>query len=422
MDGHRFKKPRMNDPAGMVWRRIARNWPFFLWLAVLVFILAAYSRNQQFGRMAGTVEIIGEDIVPVETARLVSLNVVAGQSVAKGDVVAQMDTALVDAQLNVDEAALRDARDAFSLDQRAMVAAIQRSEAAVKEAETALKTQQMLQQKDTAEAAELRLELKRREELLAKRLIDEISVNELRPQIAALEQGLSAYPKLIEICRQALNGAEKHHEAMQACLRMDPDGNLPGAISNKALSTLAIHEATVAQTLQRKQSYTLRANRDGKVSRIHILPGNMVPEGISIMHIVDPHPRTVVGFSPELSPINLKVGQDVLVWRQNEPAFMHGGEPRLVLPAVVESISTTVEAFPARINPIQVQVQGGEPLRGRRIIFRIKGDAAAGGREFSPGETVEIREIHQGWLAGLNRLTLWLTGRTVARQESTGGR
>jgi multidrug resistance efflux pump len=421
MDGRNYEKPRLATNPRLVLRRIARNWPFLLWLGVLVFIMAVYSRNQQFGRMAGTVEIIGEEIVPPEAARLVSLHVVVGQSVTNGQIVAQMDTGSVDAQMRVDEATLRDARDAFSLDQRAMVAAIEKSEAAVKDAEATLKTQQMLQERDAAEVAELRRELKRREDLLVKRLIDEISVNELRPPIASLEQGLTSYPKLIEICRQALKSAEKHRDAMQACLRMDQDGSLSGAISNKAVTSLSIVEATRDQTRQRKQSFTLRSSRAGIVSRIYIFPGNVVPAGIPIMHIVEPHPTTVVGFSPELSPLSLKVGQDVLIWRQNEPAFLQGSEPSLIVPAVVESVSTAVEAFPARINPIQVQVQGGEPLRGRRIIFRFKGEHDFGARAFNPGETVEIREVYEGWFAGLDRLKMWLSGRTVSPPASTGG-
>lgn len=420
MMGRNFVKPRLATHPRTIWWGLIRNWPYLLWLAVLVFIMAVYSRNQTFGRLAGTVEIIGEEIVPSETARLVSLAVVVGQFVTNGQMVAQMDAGLVDAQMAVDEATLRDARDAFSLDQRAMVAAIEKSEAAVKEAEAALTTQQMLQDRDTVEAAELRREFNRRQDLLAKRLIEEISVNELRPKMAALEQGLVTYPKLIEICRQALESAVKHRDAMHACLRMDKDGSLSGAISNKAVASLSILEATRDMTVQRKQKYTLRATRDGIVTRIYITPGNVVPAGIPIMHIVEPHPTTVIGFSPELSQLHLKVGQDVLIWRQYEPAFLRVAEPRLVVPAVVESISTAVEAFPVRINPVQVQVQGGVPLRGRRIVFRFKDGLDFGARAFGPGETVEIREVYKGWFTRLAQFKLWLTGLTVSRPNSSG--
>ena len=405
MTGHNYIKPRLTN-YNLFWRqRIVRNWPFLLWLAVLVFITAFYSRNQQFGQMVGTVEVIEEDVVPRETARLVSLNVEVGQSVKKGDVLAQMDTSLIDAQIAVEEATLRDARDTFNRDQRGMVAAAQQSETAVKGAETALKTEQMRQSSDAAEVAELRRELKRREDLFANHLIDEMSVNELRPKIAALEQSLAAYPKLIEISGQTWESAVKLHDAMQNCLRLDQAGNLQGAISNKTASSLSIIDASRQLALERKKSYTLRANRNGVVARVFIWSGNVVAAGIPIMHIVDGYPRTVVGFLPEICPFNLTRGQRVMVWRQNENNLWDFGDRRVVVPAVVYSIAPAVEALPVRINPMQVQIQGGQPMRGRRVIFRLLAE-----HDFSPGETVEIREIHEGLRAMMDRVVLLFTG------------
>ena len=414
MNRRHYEKPRMTNHF-LIWRRIARNWPFLLWLAVLVFIMAFYSRNQQFGQMAGTVEAIGEDVVPQETARLVSLNVVVGQSVAKGDVLAQMDTSLIDAEVAIADATLQDARETFTRDQRAMVAAAQQSEAAAKAAESALKTEQMRQHSDAAQIIELRRELKRREDLLSKRLIDEMSVNELRPEIAALDQALTSYPKLIEIYQQAWESAVKHRDAMKTFIRMDQADNLSAAISNKTTSSLSIIEATRELAIRRKKNCTLRANRDGTVARIFIWPGNVVAVGIPIMNVVDAHPTTVVGFLPEVRPLTLKVGQKVLVWRQTESVL---GAQRLVVQAIVDSVAPAVEALPVRINPMQVQIQGGQPLRGRRLIFKIQGE-----HDFSPGETVEIREIHEGWLAFLDRLEMRLTGHAVsksAKPEPTG--
>jgi multidrug resistance efflux pump len=399
----------------LVWRRIARNWPFLLWLAVLVFIMAFYSRNQQFGQMAGTVEAIGEDVVPQETARLVSLNVVVGQSVAKGDVLAQMDTSLIDAEVAIADATFRDARETFTRDQRAMVAAAQQSEAAAKTAESALKTEQMRQKSDAAQIVELRRELKRREDLLSKRLIDEMSVNELRPVIAALDQALTSYPKLIEIYQQAWESAVKHGDAMKAFLRMDQSDTLMAAISNKTTSSLSVIEATREMAIRRKSNCALRANRDGVVARIFIWPGNVVAAGIPIMNVVDARPSTVVGFLPEVRPLTLKVGQEVRVWRQTENIL---GAPRLIVQAIVDSVAPAVEALPVRINPMQVQIQGGQPLRGRRLIFRLQGE-----HDFSPGETVEIREVHEGWLGMLDRWEMRLNGHTVstsAKPKSTG--
>lgn len=165
MNDNHYEQPRMTDYPRLWRRRIARNWPFGLWLAVLVFIAAFYSRNQQFGRMAGIVEVVEEQVVPQETARLISINVTAGQRVKAGELLAQMDTSPIDAQIAVEDTTLRDARETFTQFQRGMVAAINQAEAAVKTADAAMKTEQMRLQSDQAQAEELRREQKRREAL-----------------------------------------------------------------------------------------------------------------------------------------------------------------------------------------------------------------------------------------------------------------
>ncbi len=236
-------------------------------------------------------------------------------------------------------------------------------------------------------------------------MIDEMRANELRPQIAALEQTVTAYPKIIETYRQARESAIKQQSALQSWLRLGEGEDLSAAISNKTQSAAAIIEATRETYIRRRNNGALRANLDGTVARILIWPGNIVAAGTPIMNIVDDKPRNVIGFLPEVRPVNLKAGQEVLVWRQNEPSLLLPGGQKSAVTAVVSSISPNVEALPVRINPLQVQVQGGQPIRGRRILFKLQG-----AHDFSPGKTVEIGQIHAGWRAGLDRLMTMLTG------------
>ncbi|MEI6150721.1 MAG: HlyD family efflux transporter periplasmic adaptor subunit [bacterium] len=404
MKGHHYKQPRLTNYRHLWFRRIVRNWPFVLWLAALAFVLLFYSRNQTFGQMCGSVEVLEENVVPLETARLLVLAVQPGQHVKVGDVLAQMDTALIDAEIAVQDSSLRDARETFAQYQRGMIASINQAESAVKSAEAALQTEQMRQRSDAARADELRKELKRREDLLAKRLIDEMQVNEFRPELAALEQSLAAYPPIIANYQLARESAVRQLDVLQSWLRLGASGDLSAALSNRTDSSAAIVAATRETYLRRREGYTLRANREGTVGRLLVSPGNVVAAGFPIMNIVEEHPGKVVGFLPEFTASGFKVGQTVLVWRQNEAG---GGEGagNSTIRAVVESVSPGVESLPVRINPMQVQVQGGQPLRGRRLVFRLLGE-----HDLCPGETVEIHEIQTGWLAIPNRLLMWLTG------------
>ncbi len=401
MNAVSYERPRMTNYPQLWWRKIKRNWPFMIWLAVLAFILLFYSRNQRYGRICGMMEVIDEAVVPLETARLTSLAVMTGQHVKAGDVLAQMDTSLIDSEIAIQENMLRDARETSTTYQRQMVASVDQAEAAVKSAEAVLKKEEMQQRSDEAKAQELRKELARREGLLAQRLMDATQVNELRPQIAALEQELAAYPAIIETYRQAYQNAEDQRTVLQNWLRMRDTESPSAAISNKMASSVSIIQATLEKYIQRRNNYTLRANRDGIVARILVEPGNVVPAGTVILRIVDEQSRNVIGFLPEGAASRLQAGQPVVVWS------LHNGADNLfrsrahLVPGTVLSITPDIESLPDRINPMQVMAQGGTSVRGRRIVCRLDSEAP-----FSPGEAVEIREVHAGWAAFLDRLVL----------------
>lgn len=409
-----YRQPRLTNYVRLWQQRLARNWPFLLWLLALAFIFVFYSRNQQFGEISGSVEVVEESVVPRETARLMAVLVTPGQLVKAGDVVAQMDTHVIDAEMGVLDSTLQEAKETSSKSQRDMIAALNEAESAVQSAEADLLVRTMEQRRDAAQVEELRKELKRREGLLAKRLIDELQVNELRPELAALEQSLVGYPPLIANCESARLSAMKQLEALQNWMRVGTNGDVSAAISNKTDSSVAIVAAEREMCVRRRQEYTLKANRTGIVARVFISVGNVVPAGTPILSIVEGKPRHVIGFLPEFRPGSFAVGQSVMLWRQNEN---QGGvvAQRAAYMAIVEAVSPAVEALPVRISPMQVQVQGGQPLRGRRVIFRLPDE-----HDFSPGETVEIHEIHEGWRDIQRRLVMWLTGRIDPAAHSAG--
>ena len=172
MDNVSFKRPHLVNRPWFLFRRIARNWPFLLWLGILVFIAAFYSRNQQFGEISGTVEVVEQSVAPIETARLAEIAVEPGQRVRAGDVIARMDTALVEAELAIQQSTLRDARESVTTFQQRMLTASGDAQMAVRNVEASLRATQLEQQREAAELEQLQKELKRREGLLAQRFID----------------------------------------------------------------------------------------------------------------------------------------------------------------------------------------------------------------------------------------------------------
>jgi len=227
--------------------------------------------------------------------------------VKSGDVLAQMDTALMDAEI---------ARSGFRPAGRQgdfcpVSARHDRLHQSGRERRQErrgppCRPSKMRQRSDAAQAEELRKELRRREDLLSKRLIDEIQVNELRPQLAALDQTLAAYPAIIANYQRAKGQRAEATRCPSKLASPRRERKPVVRLSNKTDSSAAIVAATRETYLRRREGYTLRANRDGTVARIFIWPGNVVPAGTPIMNIVEEEPQNAIGFLPEFTPSSFK--------------------------------------------------------------------------------------------------------------------
>lgn len=373
-----FKRPTLRRSYRIWLRSLFRGWTFAAWLAAAVLAIYLASTNTQFGEIAGVVETAAEPVAPLETARLVAVNVRIGQFVKAGDTVAAMDTSMVDAEVSLADAEMAEERDTISGYQRDILQMAQRSESAVSDAETALETATIQQARDTAELAELRKEQRRREDLLAKRLVGEELASELRPAIAALEQGLAASPALIKVQARRSEQAQKERNDMRIWLRIDGDRDVSAAIRDKARARMAVSESNGDLARRRRENYQLRAARDGVVSLILHAPGDVVSSGDPVLRLIS-RSHYVVGFLPEVQLAQLTIGERVIINRSAGDTAGVG--------AVVESIGPEVQALPGRISPIR-----GQTLRGRRVLLKLDD-----GHNFIPGETVRICDVAPFW-------------------------
>jgi multidrug resistance efflux pump len=88
------------NPRVMV-SKIKTAWPLLVWLLALLLAVFVYFHGGQFGGMTGTVSTNFDHAVLLETARVKAVSVQVGDSVAKGDLLAQMDTSLLMAERDV---------------------------------------------------------------------------------------------------------------------------------------------------------------------------------------------------------------------------------------------------------------------------------------------------------------------------------
>ena len=371
-EGKSYMRHRIRIPFAMRLRRLLRGWPLLVWLFVAALAWYLYARGGQFGGMVGVVSTVVEPVAPLRTARLLSVDVVPGQRVRAGDIVARMDTSLLEAELAVAEARLGESESTISGYQQNIVNLVRQFESAIKNVETDIATVEMNRARDTAELLELKEQQKRREGLFGKGLIDEQEAKVLKPRIAALEQGVAAYPALLKTLKLQLNEISRQKEELNKWLRVDEETDITEAIVAKMEARSKIFKSSKKMFELQRANCLLRATRDGIVSLVMHEPGDVVSAGDPILRIVAERSNRIVGFLPEVHVMDLAVGQKTIVWRQNQLSSR--------TTAVVESVGPEVMTLPGRISPIR-----GQSLRGRRAVLVVEE-----GHDLIPGETVQI--------------------------------
>ena len=330
-----------------VWKsRAKRCWPVCIWLGAIALGTVLYFHGGQFGGMSGTVEVIREEIAPLETARLLALKVQPGQHIKTGDAVAEMDASVLDAEMAVER---------LQMD-RQFGEAVSRAEADLRDAKTR-------QAETKGELEVLDAEVKRMDVLLAKQLIDAQTVARTRARQKALTEAVAFYPETIRRLEEDLARTRQRLRELDAKM----DGQRAGAAGEGGPETdrLGLLEL-------RRQSYTLRSSTDGVVSRVNNEVGDVVQAGAAVVEVVADEVRRIIGFLPEYNARAVKEGMTAYVTRST------GGGA--VVEARVVAMVPEIVALPTRVNPVPSQT-----LRGRRVLLVPTGPA-----DFLPGEGVAI--------------------------------
>lgn len=351
--------------------RIKQSWPVLIWLAAAAAVGFLYFRADNFTNMSGVVVAVVEPVAPLQTGRLLSLEVSLGQRVKAGDTLAVMDAALLNARLSIEEARIIEADQTVSGFEQGMMRLALDADAARRDAELELQKVKIEHEVQLVELAEMKRELARREALLKVGMDEASNVAALRPPIAALEKEIELYPAMKEATLSRIEGASGQLDALRGSLEIEQDASILETIKKRATAQREVLRASLDKRLLEKDTYVLKAKRDGIVSRIFSMPGDVVGAGDVILRLVSEESAAVEGFLPEHSIASLLVGQEVGVLRAS------GGETIL---ATVTAIAPEIQTFPGRVSPIRNQ-----PIRGRRIMFAIQGE-----HTLIPGETVRI--------------------------------
>lgn len=313
-----------------------RKW-LFRGLGALAVALVALVLWQRYGGKTtydgiasgnGRIEAVEIDIAAKTAGRIKTIFVREGDFVTSGQVVAQMDTEVLDAQLREAEAHLRKAQSAVETI---------RNQVAQRQSEKRAAQALVAQRQAEFEVAEKR---RRRSEPLAS--AGAISIQQLDDERA---RATSA--------QAALRAAKAQAEAAEAAIAT------AGSQEIEALSVVEAGRATIARLQADINDSALKATRDGRVQYRIAQPGEVVAAGGKILNLLDLGDVYMTFFLPTALAGRVAIGA--------EARLVFDTAPEYVIPATVSFVADVAQFTPKTVETASER---------QKLMFRVKAQIA----------------------------------------------
>jgi multidrug resistance efflux pump len=366
-------------------RRLALNWPLYSWIGLAALCLFLYVRTIQYGIVTASAQVIPQDVAPLETARVKAIYVQIGSHVTKGQELAQLDTTLIDVQIAEAEATLATAEGAMAGYQGEMLGQVRTVEDQIIQVQREIELETNALVRATAKLNQLHTIQAERDKQFAQNLIPEQLADALRPEIADVEKEVAAYPSQIAKDEQSLTDQRKHRNDLQKTLRLAPEEDITKAITDKTADETKVLQSIADLRKLERDTYTLRAERDGVVSDIKLFPGVVAKAGDTVLTVVSGS-DLIIGYLPEIRLGRVRPNDQGFAFRAGHPAIK----------VRVQSIVPEIDPVPAQLSPISAPL--GATMRSQKIVFQTEEPT-----DITAGERVEIR-IDNGWWTKFKRV------------------
>lgn len=272
----------------------------------------------------GRIEAVEIDIAARSPGRLKEVEVQEGEFVTAGQVIALMDTDMLEAQRRQAEAQLQQARSAI-VTATAQIAQRQSDKAAA---------QAVVAQRD-AELGAARAHLSRAEDLAAQGFVSPQALDDERTRLASAEAAqaaaraqVAAMDSAIASARAQMGGAESAAAAAQANLE-----RIQSDIDDAAL----------------------KSPRDGRVQFIVARPGEVVGAGGRVLTLVDLSDVYMTFFLPSAMAGRLAIGGDVRIVLDVAPQY--------VIPAKISFVADVAQFTPKTVETASER---------EKLMFRVR--------------------------------------------------
>ena len=354
-----------------LFRRLMGGWSFLVWLAMIGVTYLCYIHGGSFIPLNGQVQVIKENVSSLDSGRIVKILVRQGQQVKQGEVIAQLDTNMVDFKIRELDAKLRLERrleglDALDRERRLMVE--------VQDLRKLISDTEMLQASDQSAHAVLTERYNAWAAYLKKGLVSNTEYFKVGVDLAALEPKLKKYPAILAQYQKDLADVlrvQQETAAAGSALRADPNGQVLDAIIENDPQMKALRTT--------RDNHTLRAAAAGSVWLINFQEGEVVMAGAPVVEIVKHVDPTIESFIPETLIVHVVVGQEFRVSTLTEPGKYYRATVTAITPQVVGQTDKTN----SMINRV---------IRGRRLLLTPSEKSP-----LLPGESVMVEALPKPW-------------------------
>jgi multidrug resistance efflux pump len=352
---------------------VRRAFTLLVWLAAAGTAYWLHRESAGGAEASGAAEAREFTVSSVETGRLASVEVVPGQRVSHGQVLARMDTGTLQKEIAVAGAEMRELEARVPAEARTLQLSGLEAERAfqreIEEAQVSIETAQAGFARDRAELAGVRSDLARQRDLVARRLTDSGRIPDLEVRLAALEQGVATWPARVQAVDAQQQAARRRLEEW----RSSQSGASGGEARREQVRPLELRVARQREYLgllkKRLDDSLLLAPVDARVTTILARQGSVLTPGDPILTMIA-EAQQVVAYADEERGYRVAVGDTASI-RPRDRA----DKP---VEGTVTSVAGTVAQFPVRFWPAP-----NRPRWGREVYIQVDG-------RLDPGAAVDI--------------------------------
>jgi multidrug resistance efflux pump len=280
--------------------RLSSGVPVVVMLGTFGAAGAVYKSTDGGGRMMGFAQGVPQALAAPEAARITAVHVAVGSEVEPGQLLASLDTSVIDAEIAIAqaekgrlEASLRS--EQTSLGRRLDVDrdALEREVAKEREEEKRV----------AAEADALQAEIDRVSKLVSEHQAVASDVAQMKLRHAQLKSVLAEKPRTIGVLSKQLAAAgQRKQEAID-----------PSSASKRVDAELLVLHRKIELLEKRRSTYLLRATHKGKVAAVDKQPGETANAGDSVVKLVTTTNRVSVCV-PEGRALGVREGETARLW------------------------------------------------------------------------------------------------------------